>query len=122
MIITAMKKEYAVGVDLGGTKIVTGLVRRDGKIIGEPVKVSTQAEGLSYVVNILDPDIIVIGGSLSNAYELFVESLENSLKKHINPLPQQNLKITKTGLGGNAGLAGAACLAFFEKTIDTTGI
>jgi glucokinase len=36
-----MINELIIGVDLGGTKILTGAIDIDGKVIGKPVKVST---------------------------------------------------------------------------------
>jgi len=32
------------------------------------------------------------------------------LRKHINPIPAQRLKVVPAQLGDNAGLIGAACL------------
>ena len=37
-----MKKQIIIGVDLGGTKIMTGAINQDGKVLGTPVKVATE--------------------------------------------------------------------------------
>ena len=65
---------------------------------------------LSYVVNILDPEAIVIGGSLNNAFDLFFPITIETLHKNINPIPGANLKVVKAELGKHAGFIGAACL------------
>jgi len=66
---------------------------------------------MSYVVNLLDPSVIVVGGSVSNAFNFFIKDLVASLKKNINPIPSQYIRVVKSKLGDNAGLIGAACLA-----------
>ena len=37
-----MEKEIIIGVDLGGTKIMTGAIDQQGNVIGTPVKVATE--------------------------------------------------------------------------------
>jgi glucokinase len=70
------------------------------------------AYALAWSVNLLDPDIVIIGGSIANAMELFLPSLEESLRKDICPVPAQNLHIVRTQLGDNAGFIGAAALVY----------
>jgi len=72
---------------------------------------------LSYAVNILDPAIIIVGGSLSNAYELFSPKMTEVLMRSINKIPQENIKIVKAGLGNYAGFIGAACLVLQESRL-----
>jgi len=67
---------------------------------------------LAYVVNLIDPEIIVIGGSLSNAFNFFIESLKENLFKHVNPEPANKIKIKASHLGKYGGLIGAASLGF----------
>lgn len=65
---------------------------------------------LSYGVNLIDPEIIVIGGSISYSYDLFKDPLEKNLRENINFLPAQKLRIIPSQLKNNAGFIGAACL------------
>ena len=65
-------------------------------------------KGLSNVVNIIDPDIIVLGGGLSNTNELYDQGYEE-LKKYIFN-PTFKTKIIKPKLGDSAGVYGAALL------------
>jgi len=65
---------------------------------------------LSYVVNVLDPCVIIIGGSLSNAFDFFIGSLKENLTKHIHEKPSHYLKIKLAELGEFAGVIGAASL------------
>ena len=70
------------------------------------------AYAMAWSINLIDPDIVIIGGSIANAIELFLPSLEESLRKNIRPVPAQNLHIVQTQLGDNAGFIGAAALAY----------
>jgi glucokinase len=70
---------------------------------------------LSYVVNIIDPELIVIGGSLSKVYNFFYKEMNNNLRKHITPVPRKRLKIRLAKLGEKAPIIGAASLILFDK-------
>ncbi|MDZ7260900.1 MAG: ROK family protein [candidate division KSB1 bacterium] len=67
-------------------------------------------KALAYMVNILDPDVGIIGGSLSKAYDLFEEEMFQTLRRYINPNPLEHVRILKAQLGDQAGFIGAACL------------
>jgi glucokinase len=68
------------------------------------------AYAVSWGINALDPDIVILGGSIANAMELFAPAMEKSLRKNICPLPAEKTKVVKARLGDHAGLIGAACL------------
>ena len=65
-------------------------------------------KGLSNVVNIIDPDVIVLGGGLSNIDELYTEGYDE-LKKYVFN-PTFNTPILRPKLGDSAGVYGAALL------------
>lgn len=69
------------------------------------------AFAISWSVNLIDPDIIILGGSVSNAIELFVPSMDEIFKKFICPVPSGKIRIIKAELGDYAGFIGAASLA-----------
>ena len=71
---------------------------------------------LSYIVNLLDPSIIVIGGSIANAYDLFEDSLKESLLSKIHEQPIKNLIIKQAENGEENALIGAAMLTDSRKT------
>ena len=67
------------------------------------------ARGLSLVCNILDPDIIVLGGGMSNISYIY-ENINDALKKYIfsNTF---DTKIVKNVHGDSGGVRGAAWLS-----------
>jgi len=67
---------------------------------------------LSIMVNLLDPDVFVVGGSISNAWEFFKSPLLENLKQNINDEPRAHIHVQRSLLGDNSGLLGAAALLF----------
>jgi len=63
---------------------------------------------LTYEVNIIDPEVVVVGGSLVAALDLFEEPMQEVLKKHAYYYEVVNIQ-TST-LGKMAGAVGAAML------------
>ena len=65
----------------------------------------------SYVVNLLNLEKIVIGGGVSNSFDLLLPSMEASLRERIFREANPKVVFEKTGLGIDGGLAGAAAIA-----------
>jgi len=64
--------------------------------------------GISSLINVIDPDVIVLGGGVGNIPELYTEGKE-AIKKYVfNPDVQTD--ILKPSLGDSAGVFGAALL------------
>ena len=64
--------------------------------------------GLANVIDILDPDVIVIGGGLSNIDFLYSEGITNVYQKVFSDIV--DTPILKNSLGDSAGVFGAAML------------
>ncbi|HEX9970779.1 MAG TPA: putative N-acetylmannosamine-6-phosphate 2-epimerase [bacterium] len=64
------------------------------------------ASGLETVFNIVDPDLLVLGGELARLGAILVENLQNRLLRPIH--------IRTSKLGNDAGMIGAALLAMKE--------
>jgi fructokinase len=63
---------------------------------------------LSVIINIIDPDVIVIGGGVGNIDLLYTEGVAEVEKYIFNPV--MRTKILKPKLGDSAGVFGAALL------------
>ncbi len=64
---------------------------------------------LSVIVNIIDPDVIVIGGGVGNIDEIYTDGVE-SVKKFVFNNGVVDTPIVKPSLGDSAGVFGAAYL------------
>lgn len=73
------------------------------------------AFAMAWSINLIDPDVVILGGSISNAIDLFGETMNSFLKKNICPVPASKIKIFQAELGNKAGYIGAACLVPFDK-------
>lgn len=69
---------------------------------------------LAWTINLIDPEMVVIGGSIAAAYPFFNTSMEKHLRKWICPVPAEKTKIVPAKLGDHAGFIGAACLMLDE--------
>lgn len=66
--------------------------------------------GLANLVNILDPEVIIIGGGLSQVGDFILKPAKASMNKFIISPQAKKVKISLSKLGENAGAIGAACL------------
>ncbi|MEL7148073.1 MAG: ROK family protein, partial [Bacteroidota bacterium] len=66
-------------------------------------------KGIASLINVLDPDVIVLGGGVGNIDLLYTEGIE-TIKKYIFN-PRVDTVILKPKLGDSAGVFGAAFLA-----------
>ncbi len=64
----------------------------------------------SGIVNIFNPEVIVIGGGISQAGEILFSSLRSEVKNRAYALFSQGLRVVPAGLGVEAGIVSAASL------------
>ena len=66
--------------------------------------------GLSSVVNLLNPEKIVIGGGVADAGDLLFEPIKAALKKRSMPIQGAAVEVVHAELGNTAGVIGASLL------------
>jgi glucokinase len=91
-------QEILAAVDRGDP-LAVDVVRSGGEALGV---------GVGWLVNVLDPEAIVVGGGLGVAGGLYWESVVASTRAHIWADGSRDLPIRQAGLGADAGLIGAA--------------
>ncbi len=69
---------------------------------------------LTGLVNILNPEKIILGGGIAQNGRLLFDPLVATLKKKAFPIAASSVKVVPAALGVDAGLIGAAALAFTE--------
>ena len=67
--------------------------------------------GMADIVNLLNIEMIVIGGGLSNASDLFLELARDEMLKRSFKVPGQHVTIVSSKLGDDGGIIGAAFVA-----------
>jgi len=65
---------------------------------------------LSHVVNMLDPQVITIGGGLSKAFECFKESMFNKLEKHAPSFKINHIIVAQSQLRERSTMLGASMM------------
>ncbi|MBI4281733.1 ROK family protein [Candidatus Uhrbacteria bacterium] len=120
-------QEYLRGEPLEKVKRALGLSRysaKDLEMLGRQRKRIALAYwkrfgeylgiGIASIVHVLDPDIIVLGGSIARAFSLFREELTTTVRhRTVFPPPP----IRRAALGNDAGIIGAALLT--QKILST---
>lgn len=67
------------------------------------------SKAISLIINIIDPDAIVIGGGVGNIDALYSKHTRRLIEKHVF-CPAFNTPILRPKLGDSAGVFGAAML------------
>jgi glucokinase len=67
---------------------------------------------LANLVNLLNPEMIVIGGGVANGWNLFADEMRKQVAERAFPVLAAQVKIVRAECGDDAGLLGAARLGF----------
>lgn len=111
-VVTVLRKELK-GVDpgrvpevvskaaVGGDEASLRIWDEFGKALGI---------GIANVVNILNVEMVVIGGGVSQAWEMFIDRTRSELKKRGLKAPAERVRIMRSVLGDDEGIIGASYL------------
>lgn len=70
---------------------------------------------LGGLINVLNPEVIVIGGGAAAGWDLFIGHLEDQIRKRAFREPAERAKLVRAKLGDDAGILGAAYQALNAK-------
>lgn len=65
---------------------------------------------LANIVNLIDPELIIIGGGVVESSNLFISTTKKIMRQYIKAGETKKIRIVKGKLGANAGAIGAALL------------
>jgi glucokinase len=85
----------------GGNAVAISAIRQAGRDLGEV---------LATCVNLLNPSVIVIGGSISRAGEHLLAGVREVVYRQSTPLATQHLTIAEAQAGTTGGVLGAAIM------------
>jgi glucokinase len=94
-----------------GDALAVGVMRRMGRSLGL---------GIANLINIFNPEMVVIGGGVKDAWPLFIDATREEIKKRAFSFPAERTKIVPSMLGDDAGMIGAAAAAL-QAGPDRTG-
>jgi glucokinase len=68
--------------------------------------------GVANLVSLFDPEVVVIGGGLAKAADLFLDALKKGTAERAQPLAGKMVKVVVSGLGEEANLVGVGKIAW----------
>ncbi len=86
---------------LQGDAVSIQIFKQIGKIIGV---------GLSSVINLLNPEKIIIGGGVADAGEILLEPIRQTILDRAMPIQAQSVEVVNAQLANTAGVIGASLL------------
>ena len=122
--IVAMAKDYVRGgksakfrESAGSTAAITPAIVCQAALEGDVVakRIFTRMGeylgiGLASVVNLLNPEKIVVGGGVADAGDLLLEPLRKTLIERAMPIQGSAVKVVPAQLGNTAGIIGSSLL------------
>lgn len=106
----------------GGPEAVAEVIASAGE--GEPRAAEAVAEvaewcgvGIRAVINLFNPEVIVLGGSLARVWEAAQDQINEAVERSTLVSPRADVTIRAAALGQDSSLLGAAELAF-ASTLD----
>ena len=91
-----------------GDDAAVSVVRSAGEALGNSV---------GFLVNVMDPEAIVVGGGLGTSGGLYWDSFVASTRAHIWAESSRELPILAAAMGADSGLIGAAATLFKEERL-----
>ncbi len=78
--------------------------------------------GLANVVNLLNPQVVVLGGYLASLHRLVEPQILAAMQRGVMAAPGAQVRLTRPALGGDSVLVGAAEAAFESLLADPAGV
>ena len=106
-------KYYGREVPAGsGSKFIFELAKKGDKEAIAAIKTSAEylAIGIGSALEILNPEIVVIGGGVAAGGEIYFGTIRRSIKKYASKASVAQVRIVPAKLGNDAGMLGAALL------------
>ncbi len=118
---TTAIQELAEGhMDAVNLHTVVEAAQRHDQLARELVEHAAMQLGtrIAYLVNLLNPEVVVIGGGIEQAGSLLLEPIWRSVKKYAYEEPGSLVDVLPAQLGSNAIALGAACWVICEVFVQ----
>jgi glucokinase len=121
LLAAAADPDGPLGLALAGGRAMTGALVTELAHDGDPaaracLRAAGEAlgVGLSNIVNIFNPEVVVIGGGVIAAGELLLEPAREEMRARALS-PSRDARVVPARFGAESGMLGAAVLAFEEE-------
>jgi predicted NBD/HSP70 family sugar kinase len=74
-------------------------------------------KGFAYLIQIFNPELIILGGRMSEANQFILPPIQQAIKISCNPELSNEIEIKVSELGSHAGIQGVAAL-LMEHVLD----
>jgi glucokinase len=71
--------------------------------------------GLANVINIFNPELIVLGGGVAEIGERLLEPIRRAMDTYAMPVMRRDVRLVQSSLGLKTGIIGSAALVFHEN-------
>jgi glucokinase len=75
--------------------------------------------GIANIVSLLNPEVVVLGGGLFQAADVFLEPARREFRKWAQPMAAEKVRVVASALGEDAGLYGCGKLAWDQEGADS---
>ncbi|MFW6042973.1 MAG: ROK family transcriptional regulator [Marinilabiliaceae bacterium] len=130
----ALEENFKAAIEEGGISLAVGNdksledIRYDDILSaadqGDGLSISLlQAMGetlgmaLGNIVNLLNPELVIIGGKFAQAGYMFTDSIKTGMNKTALTVPLRFLNIKTSSLGNGSGCSGAAAMVFKQHDL-----
>lgn len=86
-----------------GDRMSLDIFERAGRLLGL---------GVANMISLFDPEVVILGGGMASAADLYFDSMRDAMLKKAQPLAAREVKLAVSNLGDAANLLGCACLAW----------
>lgn len=93
------RSEHVLASAASGDTQAAAIVRSAGEALGV---------GIGWLVNVLDPEAVIVGGGLGLAGGLYWDSMEAAVREHVYAATSRDLPLLAARVGVDAGFIGAA--------------
>jgi glucokinase len=124
---TAIGRNFRKGLSEGRESVATTWVRPEDATAVDVVKAAQEGDdfalevfseaaeavgvGVVNCVNLFNPDVVAIGGGVSQAGDLLFDTVRRAVRKHALLGAREEVRVVPAKLGGDVGLIGAATVA-----------
>lgn len=113
----------ALGIEARNARDVISIVKRNVPEAIQLIRAAGKGFGevTANVVSVLNPNLVVVGGTLAEAGEHLMAGIRELVNQRCLPLATQSLEIVMARSGDHAGILGAAQLVFEEQLVGGGG-